>query len=131
MNEKEKELYKKAIDHWGIPAQLKVATEESAELIVEIVKYQRSVNGSTINSIAQEVADVEIMMDQLKVVFNFEDMVEKLKKVKLERLEQLIKNAKKEPKKVCFCGGDIHMVSDTKNDVVYFVCSKCKKEYGG
>lgn len=79
-------LYRKAIEHWGPEAQIKIATEECAELIKVLMKYGRKVNGASIEEIQGEVVDVEIMMGQLKEMFptNYES----LKKIKLQRLAE-------------------------------------------
>jgi len=87
----EEEIYQKALDKWRIESQIKVAVEEMAELTVELMKYGRKINGSTVEDITKEIADVEIMLSQLKVYFGNKEKVENLKKLKLERLEELLK----------------------------------------
>jgi NTP pyrophosphatase (non-canonical NTP hydrolase) len=79
------ELYKRALDLWGEEAQIKMAIEECAELIVKLAKLGRNKNGSTEADVAEEVADVEIMLSQLRLIFG-NDAVELAKKRKLERL---------------------------------------------
>lgn len=81
MNE---ELYKSLIEKNGSDAQLTVAIEELSELAKELCKYKRY--GNNIDHIAEEVADVEIMLEQLKYIFGFSDSVEQWKKGKLIKL---------------------------------------------
>lgn len=68
MNKREeRNMFTKALRIYGFDAQAGMLMEESAELIVAMNKYLR--NPSDINSLkdlAEEVADVEIMISQLK-----------------------------------------------------------------
>lgn len=84
-------LYEKAINKWGEPLQLIVAIEEMSELTKEITKHIR--DSSNWSAIADELADVEIMLAQIKVMgekekYWFNDVVESRKKYKLERLKE-------------------------------------------
>ena len=51
-----------ALKKWGESAQLDMVIEEMAELTKAILKYKR---GESIDRIAEEHADVNIMLDQL------------------------------------------------------------------
>ena len=84
------ELYAKAKDTYGLEAQLIVAIEECSELQKELTKYLRG-KGSRKN-IAEEVADVEIMIEQIRYFFDLGISVEMVKKIKLERLEKRVNN---------------------------------------
>ena len=82
------EIYRKAIEKWGNPLQIQMAVEEMSELIKQLIKHLRGkVNSEKID---EEMADVEIMLDQLKVMFNNQRLVESQKKEKLYRLEKLL-----------------------------------------
>ena len=87
-----KELYEKAFNKWG-DKQLVVAIEEMAELQKELTKALRGM--PCINNISEEVADVEIMLEQIRQIFNLGISVEVVKKHKLERLEERLKDEKK------------------------------------
>lgn len=82
----EADIYKKAIDTFGPGAQLGIAQEELAELIVAISKYSRG-KPEAIIDIAEEIADVQIMLDQLSIMFHLHEKIERLKHEKLKRLE--------------------------------------------
>ena len=84
----EAEIYKKAIEKWGVRSQVEMAIEECAELIVVIRHAQR--DRATAGDIAQEVADVEIMCGQLREIIG-DDVVAQCKKEKLNWLESRIK----------------------------------------
>lgn len=84
----EDEIYRAAIRKWGIRAQIMMVYEEMAELQKELCKNGRGKNNT--NQIADEVADVEIMLAQLKIIFNVQDLVEQHRAFKLERLRNRI-----------------------------------------
>ena len=78
------EILNKAIAVYGIEAQENVAIEELSELIQAICHTHRC----RVNNIAEEIADCEIMLEQLKIINNCSDDVEKIKIEKLDRLCQ-------------------------------------------
>lgn len=67
-----KQLLEKAIDTYGIEEQLLQTVEECAELIQAINKWRRSKDRENIKDavehLAEEAADVIIMMEQLKII---------------------------------------------------------------
>ena len=85
-------LYAKAIKQFGEEAQLRQATEECAELIQAITKVQRY--GSRvrrIDNLIEELADVQIMMEQVMQMYNLESLVSEVKREKLQRLRKRLK----------------------------------------
>lgn len=66
-----------------------MAIEECSELIKVLSKRNRKQNGSTLLQVQEEIADVCIMMEQLKVIFCTEN-IEFVKQGKLERIKQII-----------------------------------------
>lgn len=72
MTEQDRESFETIIEAFGKEAQMIVAVEELAELQKEIIKKLRQKKGN-IFSLVEEMADVEIMIDQLKVMFNIGD----------------------------------------------------------
>lgn len=84
----EKSIYEKALEKWGIETQILMCIEELSELIHALVKYGRKINGSSKDKIAEEIADVELMIEQMKVAFNIQKLdIENLKLKKIQRLE--------------------------------------------
>ena len=83
-------LLKQAIEKWGVEAQLNLAEEECAELIVELKKFRRGRNHK--DDVCGEIADVEIMCAQLRLMFDSpvditcNSTVDYIKAQKLERL---------------------------------------------
>jgi len=87
-----KKLYKKAIQLWGKEFQIKMVIEECAELIVELVKFTRNTNGSNVDKVCDELADVEIMIEQMRIIFT-DDLIDFHKDKKIGRLKRRIKDA--------------------------------------
>ena len=88
-------IYKKAIQRWGEQSQLIKLNEELSELIGAVSKYllkdieKRHEVQILEMHITDEVADCEIMIEQLKRILNLHRKVEQTKIYKLERLEKL------------------------------------------
>lgn len=81
-------LYQKTLKHWGKEAQLMMLFEEIGELQQAISKKSRG-QGSILH-IAEEVADVEIMLEQIKVLYCIDAKVEECRKDKLQRLKLML-----------------------------------------
>ena len=95
------EAIRKIADHYGLNAQLNVATEELAELIQAIARFRR-VNEIDMlelarrkNLVAEEMADVEVMLAQIKYLMKIDERVEAVAKYEIERQ---LKRMKKETK---------------------------------
>lgn len=83
-----------AVKKWGASMQLDMLMEESGELISAINKYKRKRPGSFTN-LASEIADVEIMLEQVKgMLFHGTDshVCSSMKKKKIARLRKLLKD---------------------------------------
>ena len=88
LSEREK-VYKMAIDKWGEKAQLEQAQEEATELALAVRKHIRNNNNESFNNLIEEIADVEIMIEQIKFMhndFGFQDLVDAQKAFKINRL---------------------------------------------
>lgn len=79
----EREIYRQALEKWGWLQKI-VAIEEMSELQKELCKNLRGRLG--VYAIAEEIADVEIMLEQMKLLFNIENDVNGWKEEKLKRL---------------------------------------------
>lgn len=89
MDTHEKEILKAAVLIYGPEAQQKMVLEEMAELQKEICKLWRGKD--TTLSIAEEVADVEIMLDQLKLMLDISGKVQEFRQQKVLRLEKKLR----------------------------------------
>lgn len=77
-------ILKKAIDTYGKEAQTLMFFEEVAELQKELCKNARGKQNT--REIAEEIADVEIMLEQVKMIYKVQCAAEAWKKEKLDRL---------------------------------------------
>ena len=75
-----------AIKTFGTDEQLNVAIEELSELIKELCKYKRG-EGKKLN-IAEEMADVKIILKELEIIFNNREAVAVWEEIKINRLEE-------------------------------------------
>lgn len=87
-------------DYYGYEAQSNQLIEECAELIQAINKHKRvmrnrkSVNMTlkeAINNVSEEIADVEIMLEQIKYLLGInEQYIDTIKEMKINRTSQRI-----------------------------------------
>ena len=83
------DLYQRVMDKYGLDAQLTVVLEELSELMKEVCKVKRNIGH--IDHLAEEVADVEIMCEQLRYLFSIDADVDDWKEYKLRRLDDILK----------------------------------------
>lgn len=88
------ELYKKALDNWGIEEQLYKLEEELIEALFALRMYRENKGLKT--DLIEELVDVEIMTDQVKF-FNSENNFnqetwENIKQLKLQKLQKYLTN---------------------------------------
>jgi NTP pyrophosphatase (non-canonical NTP hydrolase) len=63
-----------ALGKWGLDAQCDQTVEECAELIVALHKHvKRSAKPGTLNGVIDEIADVEMMLAQMRLAFDISD----------------------------------------------------------
>lgn len=80
----EGKVYRAALTLWGADAQTLMAFEEMAELQKELCKHARGKDNR--DAIAEEIADVEIMLAQMKILHGCVGLSAGYKEKKLERL---------------------------------------------
>lgn len=81
----EQEVFKAALDKWGADAQTLMVFEEMAELQKELCKHARGADN--VEHIAEEIADVQIMLEQMMVLHGCEEAVREYRRSKIERLK--------------------------------------------
>lgn len=79
-------VLQKAVDEYGKESQLIMAMEEMSELIQALSKNIRGYANE--DNVAEEIADVEIMLNQLKLIFNNEQQVKRWYADKVIRLSE-------------------------------------------
>lgn len=85
------EIYRGALAMWGPDAQTLMAFEEMAELQKELCKHARGKHNRS--AVAEEIADVQIMLEQMAELHGCAAQVTAWREVKLERLLERIKAA--------------------------------------
>ena len=93
---------KRAVEAYGKEHQLIICMEEMAELTKELTKNLRG--RRNLQDISEEVADVEIMLEQVKVIFDLKEEVSEAKEAKLLRLrERIIKDTGEQDYSTSLC----------------------------
>ena len=89
----------KIIEHYGVRHQTTIWIEELSELIKEICKWQRhyeewerDLPSENYENMTKEMADVENILEQMKIVLNNNDKVQYERNKKNKRELERIKN---------------------------------------
>ena len=90
--DQENQLYQDAIDFFGDLSQKVMVIEEMSELTKELCKELR--NRGNIDHIAEELADVEITLAQIKLIYGIDELVQQHKEFKLNRFANIMKDLK-------------------------------------
>ena len=85
MNRIREMILRAAIEHYGKGPQRDKAIEELSELIRALARCDDHEN------IAEEMADVRIMLDQLELIFGNHDRVKQYEYAKLTRLNERVR----------------------------------------
>ena len=91
--EQENKIYQDAIDFFGDESQKIMVIEEMSELTKELCKELR--HRGEVEHIADELADVEITLAQIKKIYHIAQTVEEHKNYKLNRLKNSLVELKK------------------------------------
>lgn len=86
MSSKDLNVLATAIMELGVRSQTDKAIEEMSELIKALLKYRRQPDHFNRDHVIEEMADVGIMLDQLRMIFGSDLSVRKRK------IERLAKN---------------------------------------
>jgi NTP pyrophosphatase (non-canonical NTP hydrolase) len=73
-SQKQEDAMASALENWGLSAQVDQVVEECAELVIALHKHvKRSPKPGTLDNVIDELADVEIMVAQMRVAFGIDD----------------------------------------------------------
>ena len=90
MNE---DFLKECIEYFGETKQQTVCVEEMAELTQQLCKFMIDHPNKSRDKVVEEFVDVQIMLNQMKIIFNITDgEVEDGKVFKLARLKKFIES---------------------------------------
>ena len=96
MEGQESYICKRAVEVFGKDTQILMYFEEAGELAQAISKDKRGFKDKA--NIAEEIADVEIMLEQLKYIYKCHHAVERIKQQKVMRLGSRIEQRFKQQK---------------------------------
>ena len=86
-----KQIYKKAIERWGEELQVGMLSEEIGELLIAVNKYRREATQKNRDNVCEELADVQIMMEQIEVLFKLDShRIHEWYEMKLKKLESFL-----------------------------------------
>jgi len=89
--ENEVKIMQTALDQWGLNAQVGQTIEECAELIVVLQKYINRTDRPGVDEILDEIADVEMMLAQMRLILGIDDdALRKRIEDKFERLNEYL-----------------------------------------
>lgn len=99
----DEKLYKKTVDMWGEQSQMMIALEELAELQQAISKWGRARSIEELEpcrqNIIEEIADVEVMIEQISRMARINSSeVKDFKDKRLDRLRTLVKEEEEKKK---------------------------------
>lgn len=86
------QIFRKALETWGPDAQTLMVFEEMSELQKELCKYARGKDNRL--AIAEEIADVMIMLEQMALLHECEADVNRFIDEKVERLSRRLQEGK-------------------------------------
>ena len=88
----EEDLLDQTIAQFGRDQQILKTLEEFSELQKAIIKFELPTNKGSLLDIKQELADVEIMLKQIKKIFGIsEEILNEIKILKLRKLRTIVK----------------------------------------
>ena len=90
-----REILQKAIDTYGRNTQVDICIEEMSKLTKALIKDRRhnGINTEDWFNIAEEIADVKIMLEQMEITFKCKDRVSEQIDYKLNRLGERLKSS--------------------------------------
>jgi len=96
MNKEETiKLFNEAIELWGANSQVRMMFEEMAELMKALCKIDRHRSPESILNVCEEIADVEVVLEQMKLIFGNDEYRESIKNKKLKRLKDKVEKKKR------------------------------------
>lgn len=93
---RKEQIFQRAIAKWGIGAQLGMLLEEAIELALAVRKYLgRDQSVQRFDDVCEEIADVEIMVEQFEMMYpGSREVIDRFKEEKIKRLEERLNKSK-------------------------------------
>ena len=89
------------INHYGPMPQQDMAIEELSELQKAILKHRRYATEETKKEVIEEIADVQVMIEQLKIIFSCKSKIDEIMDIKIDRqIGRVMEKSEKKDKRV-------------------------------
>lgn len=92
MNERERELYREALDTFGERPQYNMVIEEAGEVIQAFAKNMNRRKGGEMEHVIREMVQLQVVIEQMEVLFSERDgwlqYWYEIKEEELDRLER-------------------------------------------
>lgn len=88
MNKETRKLYTDAIEFYGADRQINKLTEECGELIKAVNKFRLNPSENTLQELCGEIADVEVMCEQARMITGESKFIDGVKTDKQIRLRK-------------------------------------------
>ena len=94
LRESQRNVLQECLNRYGVEEQQRMAMEECAELIQAINKIHRKPSPENMNNLFEEIADVTIMIEQLKMIYLVDDCstIERIIEEKIDRQKGRLEN---------------------------------------
>lgn len=89
------DVYKDAIKAFGYEQQINMAIEEMAGLTQALLQYKRCSTGAARDHVVEKIADAEIMIQQLRIIYDAADVDHEIEE-RTKRLAGLIARKKEQ-----------------------------------
>lgn len=95
------EILNRAIDTYGMHAQVDMCLEEMSELSKALLKMRRTDGdiAAKLANIREEIADVQIMIDQMRIIYG-PDEVDRAEQAKLARLKERLEGMRSDTRDI-------------------------------
>ena len=100
INYLQKKVLKRAIDQYGADKQRLIVIEELSELQKAIIKQIRKPCQENVGNIAEEIADVYIMLKQLEMMYGIGTAIQGNISYKVKRLKKRLKEEQEQKQDV-------------------------------
>jgi len=84
------QIYDAAWGKWGKNSQMQMLAEECCELAQAALKQNREHNGRDIDSLCEETADVELLIESMRYHLKLDEKIDEWKEKKLRRLAHIL-----------------------------------------
>lgn len=90
----EEKIFIKSVTKWGLTSQMLMLAEEAGELSTTVLHCLRSKKVDAETHLAEEIADCQLMIDEIIFILHLEEQTQKVREIKLKRVEDYLRETK-------------------------------------